>query len=571
MKKSHPLEAKSDTTPAVAAALFISMIAFVGTWALAHTLAPPVVWSPATDGPVVLDIGELTARLGVTWSNGPEIESLWSAGQAVGYMATHTYAALMTWSFALPCAAFLIAAVAAARISGAIVYRAVKKGLVPVRRVTTTLGQEPRFGGFGARHITETWRDRLMAVGSGVFLAPGLAMPRDVEPEHVAVLGTTGAGKSTIVDGILLQGVRRGDRCLIVEVKGDGRRRYGLADAGEIGLGDTRGLVWAIGRDIRTRQDAIELASVLIATSRDPIWSDGARLYLVGLIVALQQTSGTKWGWKDLREALAKPFEEQESLIRTAMPDVVHLLKAKDGDPTATVMSIMVTVVANVGSVAWTLAEREAAGGAMISLRAWAAGKTELRVIFLRLEFDRETQSAALLKLALRCVQATLLGTAVKDGVDHAIWCGLDELPRFCDDETVERLVALGRSRGVRIVAALQVPAQLRRTISADATNALLGNFGIQIISRVAPGPSRAEIARDWLGTRTVTWNPALTGGDPSKEWPLKEIPVLTEAELTGCLGKFYSVSGKPFIRAAVAGFEHLPILTWPIGWADRL
>jgi type IV secretory pathway TraG/TraD family ATPase VirD4 len=572
MKKVHPLEAMRDRTSAVAASLIISMIAFVGAWTLAHLLAPPVVWSPATDGPVVLDIGELTARLGVTWRNGPEIESLWSAVQAVGYMATHTYAALMTWHFAVPCAAFLITAVMAARISGRIVYRAVKKGLVPVRRVTTTLGQEPRFGGFGARHITETWHDRLMEVGSGVFLAPGVAMPRDVEPEHVAVLGTTGAGKSTIVNGILVQGARRGDRCLIIDVKGDGRRRYGLTEAGEIGLGDTGGLVWAIGDDIRTRQDAIELAAVLIPASRDPIWSDGARLYLVGLIVALQQQSGTKWGWKELREVLAKPFEEQESLIRTAMPDVVHLLKAKDGDPTATVMSIMVTVVANVGSIAWTLAQREAAGGATISLRAWAAGEAAPRVIFLRLEFDRETQSAALLKLALRCVQATLLGATVSDGVDHAIWFGLDELPRFCaDDETVERLVALGRSRGVRIIAALQVPAQLRRVLSADATNSLLGNFGIQIVSRVAPGPSRVEIARDWFGTRTVTWNPALTGGDATKEWPLKEIPVLSEAELTGCLGKFYSTSGRPFIRAAVTGFEHLPILDWPIGWADRL
>jgi hypothetical protein len=143
MKKVHPLEATRDRTPAVAASLTISMIAFVGAWTLAHLLAPPVVWSRATDGPVVLDIGELTARLGVTWSNGPEIESLWSAVQAVGYMATHTYAALMTWHFAVPCAAFLFAAVMAARISGRIVYRAVKKGLVPVRRVTTTLGQEP--------------------------------------------------------------------------------------------------------------------------------------------------------------------------------------------------------------------------------------------------------------------------------------------------------------------------------------------------------------------------------------------------------------------------------------------
>jgi len=51
----------------------------------------------------------------------------------------------------------------------------------------------------------------------------------------------------------------------------------------------------------------------------------------------------------------------------------------------------------------------------------------------------------------------------------------------------------------------------------------------------------------------------------------VKDIDVLSEAELTGRLGKFYRLGGRPFIRAAVTGFEHVPILDWPVGWADRL
>ena len=192
------------------------------------------------------------------------------------------------------------------------------------------------------------------------------------------------------------------------------------------------------------------------------------------------------------------------------------------------------------------------------------------RVAILRLEYDRETQSAALLKLALRCVQASVLGADVADGEDHAIWLGLDELPRFCDAQTIERLVALGRSRGVRILAALQTPAQLRREIGADAATALLGNFGIQIITRMAPGPDRKEVAESWLGPRTVSWQDPATDKGPGPI-QVKDIDVLSEAELTGRLGKFYRLGGRPFIRAAVTGFEHVPILDWPVGWADRL
>lgn len=578
MKNTHPLEAIPDRTPAIAAASFIALITFAGLWWLLHRLVPPVAWDIADDAPVAVDIGVVLviAReiLGEAFSPDTFLRVLDAAARLPNLLMAFP-GGLMTWltesEVLLQCLSYLASALIAAQTSARIVYHAVERGLVPRRQITTVSGQEPLYAGLGARHVNEAWRDRLMAVGRGIFLAPGVIMPRDVETEHVCVMGTTGAGKSTIIEGLLKQGMRRGDRALIVDVKGDARQRFDMTAAGELSLQGSGSSVWAIGRDIRTRQDAIELASVLIPGSKDPIWSDGARLYLVGLIVALQQRSRKPWGWGDLRDMLAKPFHEQEGFIRKSMPDIVNLLQSKDGDPTATVMSILVTTVANVGSIAWSLSEREKEGGHRLSLRSWATGRSKLRVIFLRLEFDRESQSAALLKLALRCTQAALLGSQVRDGVDHAIWFGLDELPRFCDDQTVERLVALGRSRGVRIAAALQVPAQLRRSIGADATDALLGNFGLQIISRVAPGPSRGEIARDWLGSRMVTWKPAPANGEAAQQTPLQEFPVLTPGELTGTLGKFYSARGKPFIRAAVTGFNHVPILDWPTGWADKL
>lgn len=571
MTKTHPLANKPDSFPAVASAWTMAIIVAIGLWTLLHWLAPPIGWNGRLDAPVRIDVEFFGSMWRDVWACAPAISSIGSVAQFILHMTTRPFASLAAVGALMQILIFLIATIIAGRKSYKIIYHAVHQGLPRTRNVQTCIGSEPRYGGYGIRHINEAWLNRGIDAGNGIFLAPGVRMPRDVEPEHVAVIGTTGAGKSTIIEGLLQQAIRRGDRGLIVDVKGNAKRRFDVADAGELALGSADGLIWAIGRDIRNRQDAIELAAVLIPASKDPIWSDGARLYLVGLIVALQRRLGTEWGWGDLKSALAKPFQEQEKLIRESMPDIVHLLQTKDGDPTATVMSLLVTVVANVGSFAWSLAARERARGPKISLRDWASGRSRRRVIFLRLEFDRESQSAAFLKLCLRCVQATLLGNEVQDNQDGAIWLGLDELPRFCDDTTVERLVALGRSRGVRIVAALQVPAQLRRTLSADATNSLLGNFGLQIISRIAPGPSRAEIARDWFGTRTVTWDPALTGGDTSKEWPTKEIPVLSESELTGTLGKFYSATGRPFIRAAVTGFEHVPILKWPMEWANDL
>lgn len=570
-KRTHPLQSLPDPAPARAAAVVAMLTAFAAIFIFLLEIVPPQGWHIGEERLLTLRTPELVRAMNVSWSKLPQLETIGSAASWVIIAVTAPMEQLVLRGVATQTLCLGIAALLASLAIGFDVHRSRLRTQPRVRAVTTAIGSEPRFGSFGASVLEDAWQQRRLTEGEGIRIAPGIIMPRDVESEHIALLGATGAGKSTILEGLLRQAIRRGDRALLVDVKGHLGQRLGVKNLAEISLAPgSSSTIWRIGVDIRNRQDATELAAALIPQSRDPIWSDGGRLYLAGLVVALQRKHGSKWGWQHLQAFLALPFPDQEALILDSMPDVSALLQKRDGDPTATVMSILVTVIANVGSLIWAMAEREKAGGNYFSLRAWAAGKSRAQVVIMRLEYDQETQSAALLKLALRCVASTFLGSQVADGRDNAIWLGLDELPRFCDAQTVERLVALGRSRGIRIIAALQTPSQLRREIGPDATTALLANFGIQIISRIAPGPERKEISDAWFGARTVTWtDPPSDKGPGSVQ--TKDIAVLSEAELTGQLGKFYRLDGRPFIRAAVTGFEHVPILDWPVGWADRL
>jgi hypothetical protein len=245
--------------------------------------------------------------------------------------------------------------------------------------------------------------------------------------------------------------------------------------------------------------------------------------------------------------------------------------KSGEQDVSNTMLSILITVVANVGAITWALANTQKRGARPFSLRTWVAGKSPIRNVIAHLEFDKESQSTALLKLLLGCLRKTLLGRETSNAVDHRIWIFLDELPTFCDagGVTVERLISLGRSRGLRCVAAMQDPAQLRARLGADQTTALLANFGLKIISRVVPGPGAAEIS-GWFGDRTVTWDPA--GNERGSERPRSTIPTLSTSDVTGLLGKFYSVTGTAFIRAAVLGLPDIPIIDWPIrSWTGRI
>jgi hypothetical protein len=558
-KRTHPLQSLPDPAPAQAAAIVAMLAAFAAIFIFLLEVVPPQGWHMGEERLVTLRTTELVRAMTMGWAKLPELETIGDAASWVIVAATGPMEQLVLRGVAAQMLCLGIAALLGAWAIGVDVYRSRLRTQPRVKAVTTAIGSEPRFGPFGASVLEDAWQQRRLTEGEGIRLAPGVIMPRDVESEHIALLGATGGGKSTILEGLLRQAIRRGDRALLVDVKGHLGQRLGIKNTAEISLvPGSSSTIWRIGVDIRNRQDATELAAALIPQSRDPIWSDGGRLYLTGLVVALQRKHRSKWGWQHLQAFLALPFPDQEALILQSMPDVTALLQKRDGDPTATVMSILVTVIANVGSLVWAMAEREKARGSYFSLRAWAAGKSRAQVVIMRLEYDQE-----------RCLASTLLGNQVVDGRDNSIWLGLDELPRFCDAQTVERLVALGRSRGIRIVAALQTPSQLRREIGADATTALLANFGIQIISRIAPGPERKEISDAWFGMRTVTWTDPATD-KASGAVQTKEIAVLSEAELTGQLGKFYRLDGRPFIRAAVTGFEHVPILDWPVGWADR-
>src|SRR5690606_9489202 len=97
---------------------------------------------------------------------------------------------------------------------------------------------------------------------------------------------------------------------------------------------------------------------------------------------------------------------------------------------------------------------------------------------------------------------------------DAPVWLMLDELPQIGKSPAVLRLAAIGRSAGVRLVATVQSPAQLREIYGAEGTQHLLDNLTTKIVGRVAAGRTAAEIAGHWIGQRTVEWweRPASSG-----------------------------------------------------------
>src|SRR5215475_8297803 len=92
------------------------------------------------------------------------------------------------------------------------------------------------------------------------------------ETRHFKLIGTTGAGKSTAIAGLIATALERGDRAVIADPDGGYRARFYDRRRGDVILNPFEPLSpkWDPFAEIRAPWDVEELASGLIPSTEDP-------------------------------------------------------------------------------------------------------------------------------------------------------------------------------------------------------------------------------------------------------------------------------------------------------------
>ena len=179
-------------------------------------------------------------------------------------------------------------------------------------------------------------------------MAPGMRIGGERETRHFLVVGATGSGKSVIIRSWLRQILRRGDRALLHDTKGDVLETMPVEDFVLLAPHDARSAVWDVAADVVTEEDAREFAACLVPDSHDPVWAAGARELFTGAIVILQKTRQQTWGWSELHEVLLMaPAQLRELLSRHYRPAATYII-LENGVPSKTMMSFFSTLEAHV-------------------------------------------------------------------------------------------------------------------------------------------------------------------------------------------------------------------------------
>ena len=406
--------------------------------------------------------------------------------------------------------------------------------------------------------------------GPGVKVHPQVQIGMSAECAHFLILGGPGSGKTTALWTMLQDITSRGDRALILDFKGDFTRDLPkpitlLAPA------DARGTRWALGQDIRTRLDASALAETLIPLGHgEPIWAQGARGLLVGLLSHLQTTKGVAWGFQDIVELAARVLVDYKLLVSIVVkehPPAKAFLMGADSKTTASFLGQLsgaLTHVIELGvsdfaipkekggwSVAWWL--RGGYKGPKVAVLGWQPSSKELSQAF----------AASLIEQVVR--QLSDLPDCAPG--DRRVWLILDEAAQLGKVPSISDALVTLRSKGVRVVLGLQSIAQIEQSYDRQTLSIWSGATDTKILCRLKSKEDQ-RFASELLGKRTVeryshTISQQSAGAGPTRSgsWHRADEPVMPEADFGHKLGP-----RKDGVRALVfaGGASGAALLDWP-------
>ncbi len=382
------------------------------------------------------------------------------------------------------------------------------------------------------------------AEAPGVLIHPAVQITQALETRHALLVGGSGGGKTTILWPLIQQAAARGDRILLFDSKGDFTEKLPGAFT-LLSPTDARSARWALGNDIVTHIDAHALTETLIPSAlggdKEPMWTNGARALLLGVITDVQRNNRRGWGFATLARAVTAAladFETLKTIIAREDPAMLSPLGGEDATaPSRTTMGFLVQVatsvrhVINLGVGAADLSTNPA-----WAVRGWLAGKTPpVAVVGFRDSARSLSQAwaASLIEQVVR--QVGDMPDAAPS--DRRIWLIVDEAPRAGKVPTITDALTTARSKGLRVVLGIQSLAQIREVYSRETATVWAGQTASKIICQTT-APEDQKWCSDLLGEREVEryahqlsqTSGSEGGGQHSGSWQRVREPVLLPA-----------------------------------------
>lgn len=318
----------------------------------------------------------------------------------------------------------------------------------------------------------------------------GVQILRELETLHFLLAGSTGTGKTTMIDEALSTIIKRGDRAIICDPNGHHLSRFYRDGDVVLNPFDRRSPGWSIFNEVRKDFDYDRLSRSVIPNGRGPDaqWHHYAQVLLSEVMRAL----------------MLKGDGNTASLMRWATTvskgELAQLLEGTpaqglfDGDAARALAStrFILTTFLN--------PHKYMAPGEF-SLRDWLERDTGN--LYLTWRSDMQT---ALMPL-VSCWTDILCNSILSLPADpkRRVWLILDELGALGHLNSLESALTRGRKHGLCVVAGLQSTAQFDRAYGRESAIVLRSCFRNLVVFGIAKSdPDTADMLSRSLGEREV-------------------------------------------------------------------
>lgn len=324
----------------------------------------------------------------------------------------------------------------------------------------------------------------------GLRLANGLHLELNKETEHWLISGGTGAGKSVSATTVLVPALERGDRVILINYKGLTEKfpcvlNTESRDFNAIILCpfDRRSAVWAIWKDVTTKSQARELAARIIPESKDPVWSNSARFLMTGILMYLINNftkKGESWSWKMFGDLCVADREKLVEILAEHYPEGLRAIK-DEGKTSDSVMMNFAAFAAPIIDLSDAWGDRKAG----FSIEDWVNNpNSKIRTVILQISSEFKVLSQAFNQSILNQVGTYLTRLPDVIASQAPLWIYADEFPRLGKAEVFEELFAVGRSKSMRVMIAIQSLGQLKKEYGIDLAEGWIDSIGTKIMGR---------------------------------------------------------------------------------------
>jgi len=320
-------------------------------------------------------------------------------------------------------------------------------------------------------------------------------LPRRRETQHILIVGSSGSGKTQLIYPLLEEVMARGDKAVVWDVKGTYIQALSRHPRVRImAPWDRRSIAWRPGADIRCPLDCQQAAAILIPRNNQdsqPYFLNSARHVFEAVLLHLD-AGGEPWGWKDVWDMVSQGKE--------ALSDALQ--KSADGRAAATLIQgdskgsqdVYATLISALQPTRWLARAWPRKG---VSLRRWVGSSAQRNVLILGGVPEREELAGATARLALQVLVNECL--SLPDDLNRRVWFFLDELGTLGRMDSLLQAFAMGRSKGLCVVAGIQNIGKIEHVYGRDLAKSIANIFGTAIYLRCSD-VSTSQWASDSLG-----------------------------------------------------------------------